>query len=59
VEGPVVSAERPTRDEALAITVRYGSRDQAETYVDSTLGEDSVLVRMRPEKWLSNDQGKK
>lgn len=58
VEGPVVSAEKPTRDEALAITVRYGSADQAAAYVDSTLGEDSVLVRMRPEKWLSNDQGK-
>ena len=58
VEGPVVSAELPTRDEALAITVRYGSHDQAVAYVDSTLGEDSVLVRMRPDKWLSNDQGK-
>jgi hypothetical protein len=28
------------------------------SYVDSALGEDSVLVRMRPEKWLSNDQSK-
>jgi hypothetical protein len=57
-EGPVVSGERPTRDEALTITLRYGTYDQAVAYVDSALGEDSVLVRMRPEKWLSNDQGK-
>jgi hypothetical protein len=24
--------------------------------VDGALGEDSLLVRMRPQKWLSNDQ---
>jgi PPOX class probable F420-dependent enzyme len=59
VEGPVVSTERPTRDEAVTITSRYASLEQAEAYVDSELGADSVLVRMRPEKWLSNDQGKK
>jgi PPOX class probable F420-dependent enzyme len=59
VEGPVVSTERPTRDEAVTITSRYASREQAEAYVDSELGADSVLVCMRPEKWLSNDQGKK
>lgn len=44
VEGPVVSAEWP--------------EGQAVAYVDSALGEDSVLVCMTPEKWLSNDQGK-
>lgn len=58
VEGPVVSAAQPTRDEALAITSRYWPADQAVAYVDSALGPDSVLVRMKPEKWLSNDQGK-
>lgn len=58
VEGPVVSAERPTRDEAVAIAARYWPEAQAVAYVDSALGDDSVLVRMKPEKWLSNDQGK-
>jgi nitroimidazol reductase NimA-like FMN-containing flavoprotein (pyridoxamine 5'-phosphate oxidase superfamily) len=58
VEGSVVSADQPTRDEALAIALRYGPEDEAVSYVDRTLSEDSVLVRMRPEKWLSNDWSK-
>jgi nitroimidazol reductase NimA-like FMN-containing flavoprotein (pyridoxamine 5'-phosphate oxidase superfamily) len=58
VEGPVVATERPTRDQAVAITVRYLPSAQALSYVDGALGDDSVLVRMRPERWLSNDQAK-
>lgn len=58
VEGPVASIERPTRDEAIAITRRYVPEPGATAYVDTALGDDSVLVRVRPEKWLSNDQGK-
>lgn len=58
VEGPVVSTEPPTREEALLIVRRYWPEDQAVAYVDSTLGEDWALVRMAPERWLSNDLGK-
>ncbi|NDL57270.1 pyridoxamine 5'-phosphate oxidase [Phytoactinopolyspora mesophila] len=59
VEGPVVSnGEAPTRQQALAITRRYLPDDEAVAYVDGSLGEVSILVRMRPEKWLSNDQSK-
>ncbi|HET6711873.1 pyridoxamine 5'-phosphate oxidase family protein [Amycolatopsis sp.] len=58
-EGPVVANdEPPTREQALRIAKRYWPSDQATAYVDSALGEKSVLVRMRPEKWLSNDQSK-
>jgi PPOX class probable F420-dependent enzyme len=59
VEGPVVANdEPPTREQALRIAGRYWPTDQATAYVDSALGERSVLVRVRPEKWLSNDQSK-
>lgn len=59
VEGPVVANDGPpTREQALAIARRYLPEDEAVGYVNGALGEGSLLVRMRPEKWLSNDQGK-
>jgi hypothetical protein len=58
-EGPVIGDhERPSRDQALAITRRYLPEAEAVAYVDGSLGEKSILVRMRPQKWLSNDQSK-
>jgi hypothetical protein len=48
----------PSRDQALAITRRYLPEAEAVAYVDGSLGEKSILVRMRPQKWLSNDQSK-
>ncbi|MGW5052373.1 pyridoxamine 5'-phosphate oxidase [Actinokineospora sp. NPDC004072] len=58
-EGPVIAADTaPTREQAVAIAGRYLPTAEAEAYVDAALGETSVLVRMRPEKWLSSDQGK-
>ncbi|WP_346276557.1 pyridoxamine 5'-phosphate oxidase family protein [Pseudonocardia sp.] len=58
-EGPVIASDLPpTREQALAIAGRYLSEDDAVAYVDGALGERSLLVRMRPEKWLSNDQSK-
>ncbi|RSD19795.1 pyridoxamine 5'-phosphate oxidase family protein [Amycolatopsis eburnea] len=59
VEGPVVANDAPpTREQALRIAHRYWPPEQATAYVDASLGERSVLVRVRPEKWLSNDQSK-
>lgn len=58
VEGPVVGTDRPTREQGVAIAGRYLDPATAESYVDSALGDDSVLVRLRPERWLSNDQSK-
>jgi PPOX class probable F420-dependent enzyme len=58
-EGPVVANdEPPTPEQAVRIASRYLPADQARAYVDSALGEKSILVRVRPEKWLSNDQSK-
>ncbi|WP_424190114.1 pyridoxamine 5'-phosphate oxidase [Actinokineospora sp. G85] len=58
VEGPVVSTEPPTREEALALAIRYVGEQRGTEYVDGALDDGAVLVRMRPEHWLSNDQGK-
>ncbi|APE37967.1 pyridoxamine 5'-phosphate oxidase [Nocardia mangyaensis] len=58
-EGSVISADvPPTRAQALSIASRYLPEGEAAAYVDAALNEKSVLVRMCPEKWLSNDQSK-
>ncbi|KZB86203.1 pyridoxamine 5'-phosphate oxidase family protein [Amycolatopsis regifaucium] len=59
VEGPVVANDvPPTREQALKIAQRYLPGDEGAKYVDGALSDKSVLVRVRPEKWLSNDQSK-
>jgi hypothetical protein len=59
VEGPVVANEAPpTRGQALAIVRRYLPEEEAAGYVGGALGKHTVLVRVRPERWLSSDHGK-
>lgn len=58
VEGPADGTGPPTRDTAVAIAARYLPSALAEAYVDDTLSADSVLVRLRPERWLSTDYHK-
>jgi nitroimidazol reductase NimA-like FMN-containing flavoprotein (pyridoxamine 5'-phosphate oxidase superfamily) len=58
-EGPVVSGDEvPTREQALRIAGRYLSEEGAREFLEGSLSEDSLLVRMRPEKWLSTDHSK-
>lgn len=58
-EGPVVALdEAPTEEQALGIAGRYLSAEEAARWVKDNLGENSLLVRMRPEKWLSTDYSK-
>lgn len=58
-EGPVVALDGPpTREQALAIAGRYLPAEDAAGYVADNLGAGSLLVRMRPEKWLSSDYAK-
>lgn len=59
IEGPVLANDDPpTHAQALAIAGRYLPAEQAAEYVAGALSERSVLVRVRPQRWLSNDQGK-
>jgi PPOX class probable F420-dependent enzyme len=58
-EGSVSAVDAPpTREQAVAIAGRYLPEGDAVAYVNGALDERSILVRMRPEKWLSNDQSK-
>jgi len=59
-EGPVVSEEEPGPAERLAMARRYLGTTGGDRYVadnpDPT--RENVAFRMRPEHWLSQDQGK-
>jgi nitroimidazol reductase NimA-like FMN-containing flavoprotein (pyridoxamine 5'-phosphate oxidase superfamily) len=54
----VVDGQPPTREQALKIARRYESEDDAVAYVNSALDDAAILVRMRPQKWLSTDYSK-
>lgn len=58
-EGPVITLDQaPTEEQALGITSRYLPAADAARWVKDNLGPNSLLVRMRPEKWLSTDYSK-
>jgi hypothetical protein len=58
-EGPVVAIDQaPTEEQALGIAGRYLPAEDAASWVQDNLGANSLLVRMRPEKWLSTDYSK-
>ncbi len=59
VSGPVVdTSASPTEEQAYRIASRYVPEDEARRYVAGSLGLDSVLVRVRADRWLSTDHGK-
>lgn len=59
VEGPIVSMEDADHERDLApIARRYLGEERGDVYVEGTLGEEELLVRMRPEKWSTADYGK-
>lgn len=58
-EGPaIVDGRPPTREQALKIVRRYNEEAEAVAYVDKGLRDEAILVRMRPQKWLSTDYSK-
>src|SRR5688500_10761879 len=61
VEGPVVAIEPSDVDRDLRpLARRYLGAEGGDAYIASTRGEhaDNVLVRMRPERWLTADYSK-
>ena len=60
VEGPVVSEDEPDPAERLALARRYLGAAGGDRYVadNPDPGRENVAFRMRPEHWLSQDQGK-
>jgi PPOX class probable F420-dependent enzyme len=60
VEGPVVSVGPADRERyARPLARRYLGEELGDRYMEATAGEeDSILVRVRPERWLTVDYSK-
>jgi hypothetical protein len=59
VEGPVVETVPATIDDLREISARYLPADKVDGYVDFAWKNHGtqVIVRMRPERWVSSDLG--
>jgi hypothetical protein len=59
VEGPVTGTEPATIEQLREISARYLPADKVDGYVDFAWKNhgEQVVVRMRPERWLSSDLG--
>ncbi|MEU1850441.1 pyridoxamine 5'-phosphate oxidase family protein [Streptomyces sp. NPDC019990] len=59
VEGPVVDTSPATLDRLREISARYLPAEKVEEYVDFSLKNhgETVVLRMRPERWVSSDLG--
>ncbi|NKY57057.1 pyridoxamine 5'-phosphate oxidase [Nocardia flavorosea] len=55
VEGEVSSIEPASAEIALLIAVRYLGKEAGAEYVEQNLTAETVVVRMRPQRWLSLD----
>lgn len=59
VEGPVTGTEPATIERLREISARYLPAEKVDGYVDFAWKNhgEQVVVRMRPERWLSSDLG--
>ncbi|MFC7883158.1 pyridoxamine 5'-phosphate oxidase family protein [Streptomyces sp. NPDC057376] len=59
VEGPVVGTVTATDEDLREVSARYLPADKVDGYVAfaSANHGDQVVVRMRPERWVSSDLG--
>ncbi len=59
VEGPVVETVPATVELLREISARYLPADRVDRYVDFSWKNhgEQVIVRMRPERWVSSDLG--
>ncbi|MEU2005532.1 pyridoxamine 5'-phosphate oxidase family protein [Rhodococcus sp. NPDC019616] len=59
VEGPATFDESPTADDIRGLATRYLPAEEVDAFVVQSFDAASaVLIRMRPEHWLSVDYGK-
>lgn len=59
VEGRIVSMEDADHENNLRpIARRYLGKKEGDEYVQETIGEEVLLIRMKPEKWSTADYGK-
>lgn len=57
-EGAVTAVEPATDAVVRQIAVRYLGEAEGAAFTDENLTPDSVIFRMRPERWLSTDYSK-
>ncbi|MFE0792433.1 pyridoxamine 5'-phosphate oxidase family protein [Streptomyces mutabilis] len=59
VEGPVVETVTATEEDLREMSARYLPADKVDGYVAFASAEhgEQVVVRMRPERWVSSDLG--
>ncbi|MTJ62254.1 pyridoxamine 5'-phosphate oxidase [Nocardia seriolae] len=57
-EGPVTAIEPLTPETALPIATRYLGEAEGTAFTTQNLSPTSVLIRMRPDRWLSTDYSK-
>ena len=59
IEGPVTGTTPGTHDDLVTISSRYLPPEQVEPYVKIAEADHGpqVVIRMRPERWLSADLG--
>jgi PPOX class probable F420-dependent enzyme len=57
-EGPVTGIEPADDATYRAIAIRYLGEAEGNKFTDENLGSNSVIIRMRPERWLSTDYSK-
>jgi hypothetical protein len=59
IEGPVTGTAPGTHDDLVTISARYLPPDQVDPYVKIAEADHGpqVVIRMRPERWLSADLG--
>ena len=57
VDGPV-TIEPSTEEFRLEMALRYVDEGFAKGYVESTAGEDHVMIRLAPRQWHTTDYGK-
>ncbi|MEU1281553.1 pyridoxamine 5'-phosphate oxidase family protein [Streptomyces sp. NPDC005805] len=59
VEGPVIATEEATREQLTEISARYLPPEKVAGYVEFAWANhgEQVVIRMRPERWVSSDLG--
>ncbi|KWX20211.1 pyridoxamine 5'-phosphate oxidase family protein [Mycolicibacterium wolinskyi] len=57
-EGDVTAIEPAKDAEVRAIAVRYFGEDEGNKFTDENFTETSVIIRMKPSRWLSTDYSK-
>lgn len=59
VEGPVIGTTPATLEQLREISARYLPAEKVDGYVDAAWKNhgEQVVIRMRPERWVSSDLG--